>query len=208
MGLESCARVWRLTNAPGTYATLAGEDGLDVDDGSAVDHLDGLDAQAMAANFANGDGMKSERVRAVGRARGEHAPEPFATVVSRMDFEHFAMALVQPGDDEELVAYRDAAQSCRRPRINLEPSGGSAFRPLARSFVAVLERRANDPDGPKRKATAAFCWHTMFLRRNGGAGKSIWKPATGGAQRPGNDDKESEAKCDGDMPYGVAHRRV
>ena len=107
--------------------------------------------------------MKAERVGAVGRARGEDAPEPLAPVPSRMDLEDVAMTLVKPSDDEQLVANLYAAQSGHCPGLHLEPGGGSAFRPLPRSVVAVLEGRADDADGAKGKADSSFGFHASFL---------------------------------------------
>ena len=56
----------------GLGALDGAEDGLDVDDGGAVDSFDGADAQAVSGDFAHGDGMKAEGIGPVRRARGEN----------------------------------------------------------------------------------------------------------------------------------------
>src|SRR5215472_10903998 len=74
------------SGATKTLGTLdSAEDGLDVDDGGAVDGFDGADAQAVPGDFAHGDGMQAERIGPVRGAGGENAGQPPARVRARMN---------------------------------------------------------------------------------------------------------------------------
>src|SRR6185436_18455741 len=100
-------------------ALAAVEDRLDVHDRRAVDRLDRADAQARTDDPPYGDGVEPERVRTVGRARCEDAREPAAPVVARVDLQHVALASVQPGDDEDLVARLQSSEPGTRARFRL-----------------------------------------------------------------------------------------
>jgi adenine-specific DNA-methyltransferase len=54
-----------------------------------------------------GDAVQSQRVRSVGRPRREDPGERTARVAPRVYLQHVASGLVEPGDDEDLVADRD-----------------------------------------------------------------------------------------------------
>ena len=67
------------------------------DDGCGVHRFDGTDAQTQAGDLAHGHAMQPQRVRAILRARREHAGERIARVVAGTDLERVAVGEVQPG---------------------------------------------------------------------------------------------------------------
>src|SRR6185503_19947144 len=117
-----------------------------------VDRLDGPDPEPRAHDAAHGHGVEADRVRPVGRARGEHAVEPVPGIVARVDVEHVALPLVEPGDDDQLVAGLDPEERRLRPRLHLEPGVGGALGALSRRALSFAERRADVAHGPQRES--------------------------------------------------------
>ena len=76
--------------------------------------------------------MEPQRIRPVGRPRGEDSGERIAGVRSRVDLKHVTLALMEPGDDDDLVARGQKVQSVGRPGMHFEPCIGCAFRSLLR----------------------------------------------------------------------------
>src|SRR5262245_44279844 len=93
--------------------------------------------------------MEAERVRAVRGPRREHAEQSVPRDAARIDFEHVAAPLVEPGDHDELVAAFHAPEALRGPRPDLQPRIGGALIALAGSALPLLERASDDPDGPE-----------------------------------------------------------
>lgn len=75
---------------------MAGNHGLDIDDGSAVDGFDGADAQAILDHLAHDDGMKAYRIWAVGRSRREYASKLTARVRAWMNLQDVAAGAMKP----------------------------------------------------------------------------------------------------------------
>jgi hypothetical protein len=68
-----------------------------------------------------------------------------------MHLEDVAACLVKPGDDDDLVAYRNPMQSLGGPRIDLEPRIRSALRALFRSIRAGPDFRPDHANRSKRE---------------------------------------------------------
>ena len=68
--------------------------------------------------------MEPQRIRPVWRARGEDSGERIAQVRSRVDLKHVTLALMEPGDHEDLVARSQEVQGVGRPGLHLEPGIG------------------------------------------------------------------------------------
>src|SRR5262244_4196856 len=89
-----------------------------------------------------------------------------------MDFKDSAVGLVQPGQDEKVVAGHNSFESGTSKVFYVEPRVGCAFRTLFRGFAAFAEGRADhanraEAPGPAifaaRVFTACFTeWHRCF----------------------------------------------
>ena len=90
--------------------------------------------------------MKPERVRPIGRARREDSGERPALVVARVHLENVASSLVEPRDDDELVAYVDPPERVRDGRFQFDRRIRCSFVALAGRRCAVLQRRSDEAD--------------------------------------------------------------
>src|SRR6185312_12489983 len=124
-------------------AVLRREDRLEVEDRRAVERLDRPDLEARAGDPADRHAMEADGVRAIGRARREHARQPAATIAARMDLQPVASRAIEPGEDDELVTGRDPGQRGREGAANLEPGVGRALAALPGRGGAALEPRAD-----------------------------------------------------------------
>src|SRR5262249_42972202 len=93
--------------------------------------------------------MKPERIRPVRRPRREDAGQRVARVASGGALPAPATGLVQPGDDDQLVARANPFERLRSPRVNLEPGIGRALRSLPRRLFALVELGADDAHWPQ-----------------------------------------------------------
>ncbi len=116
----------------------------------------------------------------VRRSCCEDASECAFWIAARVDLQDFAISLVEPGDDANLVAGLYTMQTRRCPRFDLDPRLRRALRPLLRRFTPLLESRANHSDRPQIKTPASFRLHASFLRRKRAAGKRIPRVRLGG----------------------------
>jgi hypothetical protein len=119
---------------------------LDVDHRRSVDGFDGPDAKAATIDGTQPDGMETQRVRPVRRSRRKHARQAPSLVTSRVDLADVPPSPMQPGDDEEPIAHREAAERPRGPRVHVQPGVGRPFRSLPGRVAQCRERRANHPD--------------------------------------------------------------
>src|SRR4030095_8503089 len=87
----------------------------------AVDGFDRPDAQPQPVDGAYGDGMQTERIRPIRRPRREDAGDRIARIRPRPHLVDVAASSIQPGNDQQLVAGRDAQQRCLSPWLDLEP---------------------------------------------------------------------------------------
>jgi hypothetical protein len=94
----------------------------------------GPHSQLECRDPENGDAVQSQRVRSVGRPRREDPGERTARVAPRVYLQHVASGLVEPGDDEDLVADRDPLEPVCDLRCQLD-------RRIGRSLAALLGRR-------------------------------------------------------------------
>jgi len=89
-----------------------------------------------------------------------------------MDFQDRAVGLVQPGQDEEVVAGHNSVESGESKVLYVEPRVGCAFGALFRGFAAFAEGRANHADRAEAPGLAIFSarvfaacfreWHRCF----------------------------------------------
>ena len=91
-------------------------------------------------------GWIDETLRAIRRARREHAVERAVRIRARMHLHHVTPRAIEPGEDHERVADRDAEQAVGGPRLDLDPRVGRALVPLLRRLLARRERRADEAD--------------------------------------------------------------
>src|SRR5215469_5859615 len=66
-----------------------------------------------------------------------------------MHLQSLSTRLVQPRQNDDLIAGRKAIQCLRGKRMYFKPSIRSTLRTLLRSLAALLEFRADHPDGAK-----------------------------------------------------------
>jgi hypothetical protein len=55
-----------------------------------------------------------------------------------MDLQNLAVSLVQPGQDDDVVAGRQPVKPVRSERMYFKPDVGSAFRTLFRGFAPLF----------------------------------------------------------------------
>src|SRR5262249_52411905 len=91
-------------------------------------------------------------VGAIGRAGGKYAVETLLRVRARKDLQGFTTSLMQPGEDDDLVARAKAMEAFNGKGVNFKPGVGRTFRALSRGVFAVFESGADDADGAKERA--------------------------------------------------------
>src|SRR3712207_3699523 len=94
---------------------------LDINDRRAVDRLDWRNANALPGDLQHRHSVQPDRVWAIRRARGEYAGQWCAWVAAWVHLQHIAAGAVQPGQDNQLVASRDAGQPIRYLWIEIQP---------------------------------------------------------------------------------------
>jgi hypothetical protein len=119
---------------------------LDVDHGGSVDCLEGPHGEFAVCNVEHRDWMQSEGIRPVRRPCCEDARERSAGVSSRVRLQNVAAGLVQPSDDDELVADLDPIEAGSDRGRELDPRVGRSLGALVGCCVSVFERRADDAD--------------------------------------------------------------
>jgi len=85
-------------------STAAGEDWLDVEDGRSIERLEITDADAQTVEAYDANAMKPNWIRAVLRARAEHARLGIAWVVAWAHREHVALRTIEPRQQPDLIA--------------------------------------------------------------------------------------------------------
>ena len=130
----------------GRARRFSAQDGLDVDDGRAVDRLQRSHLELEPVDPADRDAMEPERVRPIGRPRREHARQRSARVVARVDLQDVSLRLVQPGHDDQLVAHADAVQRVRVGRRQDDQRVGRTLTPLPRRVRPRSQRGTDDAD--------------------------------------------------------------
>ena len=137
-------------------AGSAGERRLDVYHRRPIDRFDRTNAQTVLFDPADNYPVKSDWIGPIGRAGGKYAGELPARIRTGSNLAGAAICLMEPRQDQKLIALRDAIECFEREGMNLEPSIGSAFVALLWRFASRLEHRANNA-------------HRAQLRRFGGA---------------------------------------
>ena len=89
--------------------------------------------------------MESDRVRAVGRPRREDAGQGPGLVVARVDLQDAAVGLVQPRQDDQLVADADPLE---RVRDRTAPGGSARRVPLLPCRGASARARSDERTTP------------------------------------------------------------
>ncbi len=111
--------------------------------------------------------MKTERVRAVRRSCCKDSSERAAPVRARINLKHITSCSVQPSDDNNLVADRQADQTLNRRRVEFHPSVGCTFRTLFRRIASLLVVGSDHTDRPKLESPATLAMrpvlHTLWF---------------------------------------------
>src|SRR4030095_15888361 len=99
----------RRSNSESTWMVSASlavrpEDGLEVDHRRPVDGLERTHADPRLLHGADAHPVQAHGVRTVRRAGGEDPGPRVVRIISRMDLEHGPIGLMQPGEDEKIVA--------------------------------------------------------------------------------------------------------
>src|SRR5580704_16069576 len=136
--------------------------------------------------------MKPKRIGPVRRPRREDAGERAFWIAARVHLQHIAIPLVEPSDNQNLIADFHAMEPRRSPRFDLNPCVRRALRSLLRRFAPLFESRANHSDRPQIKTPPSFRFHASFLRRKGAGGKRIPRVRLGG--RSAHEITASDAK--------------
>jgi hypothetical protein len=113
-----------------------GQHRLDIDDRCAVDGFDGSYPKTQSRDLVNRHAMEAQRVRSVWRSRREDAGQP-ARAIARIHFQHITRALMQPSDDDDLIAACEAVERIFARGAHLEPRVGRAFIPLPRRTLPL-----------------------------------------------------------------------
>ena len=111
VGYETLGHRHMAERSSGSNAVDAAEHRFDVDDRSAVERLEVVHADARAVDLRDADAVEPDRVRAIRRARGEHAVLAAAHVAARVHAQHVAARAIEPGEHEQIFAGRDALPS-------------------------------------------------------------------------------------------------
>src|SRR5690348_11910806 len=80
------------------------------------------------------------------RARREDARQGVRWIVSWMHLEDVTVGAIEPGDDDDVFANRDASERSSIDGIDLEPCIGRALRTLTRRGGERAKGRADAPD--------------------------------------------------------------
>ena len=102
-------------------------------------------------------------VRTVRRAGGEHAGERERRVAVRMHLEHAAIRLVQPGEEDELVADREMPGGEQDIRRELDPGIRRALVALHRSAAPVDQDRADPADRAQQEVGGTHLVKRAFI---------------------------------------------
>lgn len=78
-----------------------------------------------------------------------------------MHQERFAIAAIEPGDDDEAVAGGDAPKRAAKLLGDFEPRVGRTFLALKRRFAQIAKRRADDAN--RSQLDHAVCSNPMVL---------------------------------------------
>ena len=122
------------------------ENGFDVDDGCAVDGFEGADFEGSAVDLEDRDAMEAEGVGAVGAAGGEDAGEGIVLVAAGMDGEGVAAGEVEPGDEDDLVAFLGAVEGRGEVGVDGDPGIWGAFVTLFGGVGAVFYGGLDEAD--------------------------------------------------------------
>ena len=82
----------------------AEKSGFDVENRSAINRFYRANSQAILFNVTNHYMVKSDRIRAVRRARGEHSGQTAAWIGTGTDFEGLPIGPMEPGQNHKFVA--------------------------------------------------------------------------------------------------------
>jgi len=136
-----------------------GERRLEVHHRSTVNHFHGADPQAMCGDLAHRHSMQANRVRPVRRSRRKHTRQRTARVRTRMNLQYVAFGLMQPGQDNQLVANPNPVKALRREWTHFQPRVRRALRALFGRLATFLNRgsdHANRPQ-PQQPSTPCSC---------------------------------------------------
>ena len=98
------------------------------------------------------DPVEPDRVRPVRRARAEDALQRARLVASRVDLQDVAVAPVEPGEDDHVVARPDPVERLGDLRLEHEPRVRRALVALLGRRGEVRERRLHPPDRPSAES--------------------------------------------------------
>src|SRR5262249_19747151 len=127
---------------------------LDVDDRRSVDGFDRADPEPRAGDLVDSHAMKPQWVRPILRSGGEDTGQWILRVIPRVHLEHVSLRLMQPGDDDDVVA-ADAYECRGKIRFDVKPRVGCALGALPRCVVNRMQRRTNIPN----RSTHVFFEH-------------------------------------------------
>src|SRR5262249_21638549 len=111
-------------------AFAAGQHRLDVDDGRTVDGLEGADLDPAAAQLEDAYAVEADRVGPIGRARREDAGQRPRGIPAGMDLQHIPSALVQPGQNEDLLPGSEPIERIDNALVELQPGVGCSLAAL------------------------------------------------------------------------------
>ena len=131
---------------------LVGEDRLDVDDRRAIHGFQVLHGHPATVDSADLDLMQPERIGAMRRASAEYARWRSVGVAPGMHAQHIPPCAIEPGDQQDLVAWPDAKKTLDHIFIEHKPRGRRAFVGLSRGRLEIGERRGDLSDGPNFEA--------------------------------------------------------
>lgn len=121
------------------------EDGLDVEDRGLVDGFEGGDVNGEAVDAGDGGAVEADGVGAVGGAGGEDSGDGVGGIGAGVDAEGFALGLVEPGEDPDVLIGVEAFEGLGVGGEDLEGGGGCAAG-LAWGVGAVGEGGADVAD--------------------------------------------------------------
>jgi len=136
--------------------------GLDIDHWRAIDRFHGPDEEAPLVDSAHGDTMQAQRVRPVGRSRGENAGKLAVGVRTGVNFQHLAVGFMQPRDHDNVRAGLEPVECFCGERSYFQPDIGSALGALLRRLLTRLDCGSEDSNRAKSREVGRFASGALF----------------------------------------------
>ena len=132
---------------PGSRIGRSDHHDLEVEDGGAVDRLEGVDMDGGGGfDVDDGDAMKADWVRSIGRSGCEDSGEGDPFVVHRMGLQDAAVGLMQPGHHDQLCAGGDPMKRRCELRFDFEGGWRCARKGLTWRVAHITKRGSDQSD--------------------------------------------------------------